>query len=227
MRPLAIPAALGLVTLALAGLSAARAATPSPADREAAYQALLAQAEADPAAADWQALRLAFAARPGFRVFAPGPNRLQMFQAVERADCAAALPAARAAIAERFVDADAHLVAAFCEETAGDLAGAAADRAIGRGLIASIETGDGRTPASAFSVIDVDEEYSVLRAMGLKPSSQSLIRLGDHSYDAVDAVDGKGQATTFYFLVDRVLAAEAAALTPGSVSEGGPPERTP
>ena len=150
-----------------------------------------------------------------------------MFQAVEKGDCAAALPAARAEIAERFIDADAHLLAAFCEETAGDAAAAALDRAIGHGLIASIESGDGLTQDTAFTVVDVAEEYSVMRALGLHVTQQALQRAGRHSYDAFTATDEKGQALTYYFLIDRVLAAEAAALTPGSVSEGGPPDRTP
>jgi hypothetical protein len=196
-------------------------------DPEAAYQALLALAKANPPTVDWQALRFAYAARPSFQVFAGSTAKRVMFDAAEAGDCAKALPAARAVIAERFIDADAHLLAAFCEENGGDPLGARLDRAIGAGLVHSIETGDGRTPATAFTVIDVDEEYSALRALGLKVTSQSLIRAGAHSYDALATVSDKGESATYYFLIDRVLAAEAAALRPGSVSEGGPPSRTP
>jgi hypothetical protein len=114
-------------------------------------------------------------------------------------------------IAEAYVDPDAHMVAAYCEEAAGDPAAAKLDRNIGAGLLKSIQTGDGLSPATAFTVIDVDEEYALTRALGLKVASQALIQQGGHAYDALQATDDKGQRATYYFLVDRVLAAESAA----------------
>jgi hypothetical protein len=220
-------AALFAIPIALAAALAGGPLACAQGDPEAAYQALLAQAKANPGAADWQALRFAYAARPSFQVFAQSAAKRSMFQAAEKGDCGAALPAAEAVIAERYIDADAHMVAAFCEENDGDPATAQGERAIGAALIHSIQTGDGLTPATAFTVIDVDEEYSVLRALGLRVTSQSMQHAGGHAYDALVATDDKGQVATYYFLIDRVLAAEAAALRPGSVSEGGPPGRSP
>jgi hypothetical protein len=213
-------------TLSLAAAGLARA-QPAPSDPEARYQALLAAARASAPNVDWAALRIAYASRPSFSVFAQGSAKRQMFEAAEKGDCGAALPAARAAIEEAYIDIDAHLVAAFCEESAGQADAARLDRDIGAGLIASIETGDGLTPATAFTPIDVGEEYAVMRALGRHVTEQDLIRDGAHSYDALKAANQKGEVTTYYFLIDRVLAAEAAALKPGSVSEGGPPDRTP
>jgi hypothetical protein len=196
-------------------------------DAEGRYQVLLAQAKATAPDADWGQLRLAFAARPGFRVFAQSAAKREMLKDVNTGDCADALATARAVIEEAYVDADAHMVAAFCEDAAGDRTAAKLDRDIGAGLIKSIETGDGLSPASAFTVIDVDEEYALMRALGQKVVVQALVQQGGHSYDALQATDEKGQRATYFFLVDRVLAAEAAAMTPGAVSEGGPPSRTP
>ena len=230
MRPIVtLIAALTAVAAVAASTSsyAAGAPPPAPANPEAAYQALLAQAKSDPASIDWQALRFAYAARPGFTPFAQSAAKRTMFQAADKGDCAAALPAARALIEERYIDADAHMIAAFCQENGGDPAGARLERAIGAALIHSIETGDGRTPPTAFTVIDVDEEYATLRALGLKPTSQALIHNDGHAYDAIVTTDEKGETATYYFMVDRVLAAESAALRPGSVSEGGPPGRSP
>jgi hypothetical protein len=229
MRPIItlISGLLAAAVLATAPSHAAQAPAPPAPDPEAAWQALLAQAKADPGAVDWQALRFAYAARPTFTPFTQSAAKRTMFQAAEKGDCAAALPAAKALIEERYIDADAHMVAAFCQENGGDPAGAQVERAIGAALIHSIETGDGRTPSTAFTVIDVDEEYSTLRALGLHVTSQTLISKVGHSYDALATTDEKGQTATYYFLVDRVLAAEAASLRPGSVSEGGPPGRSP
>jgi len=219
MRALAL--VLGL-TLASA---AARADPHAPADPEARYQALLAAAKAAAPNADWAQLRIAYAERPSFKAFAQSGAKRQMFGAA--GDCKVALPAAREVIEETYVDADAHLVAAFCEEQAGQHAAAQLDRDIGSGLIASIQTGDGLSPASAFTPIDVDEEYALMRALGLHVIGQAMVEKDGHSYDVLTADDVKGRRATYYFLIDRILAAERAELAPGAVSEGGPPSRTP
>jgi len=129
-----------------AGVAAPTVAAP---DAEARYQALLAAAKAAAPNADWAALRLAHSERPGFLAIAQSGARRQMLEA--GADCKVALPSAKAAIAENYVDPDAHFVAAFCEDAAGDAVAASLDRDIGRGLISSIETGDGFSAATAFT----------------------------------------------------------------------------
>ena len=52
-------------------------------------------------------------------------------------------------------------------------------------------------------VINVHEEYVVLRYLGFQPSEQSLVHKDGHSYDVMkvkNAQDGTEQ--TFYFNVD-------------------------
>ena len=218
---------ISLLAFAL-GLAAAPALADPPKDAEAHYQALLATAKANAPNVDWAELRLAYASRPGFQVISQSAARRQMLEAANASDCARALPSAEAVIAEDYVDADAHLVAAFCEETAADAGAAKLDRDIGVGLIKSIETGDGLSPASAFTPISVDEEYTVMRALGRKVGNQALMQQGGHSYDVLTTTDDKGQSgAAYWFVIDRVLAAESAALAPGAVTEGGPPSRTP
>lgn len=226
MRSLIIALMLGLATAGSASAAAPRpAASAGAEDTEAHYQALLAAARASAPNADWGQLRLAYSRRPGFKVFAQSDAKRQMFEAAQKGDCATALPAAKAVIDEAYVDIDAHLVAAFCEDNAGDKTAAQLDRDIGAGLAASIRTGDGLSPASAFTPIDVDEEYALMRTLGARVSDQALIQQGGHSYDALTTVDQAGHTATYYFLVDRVIAAESATLKPGAVSEGGPPDR--
>jgi hypothetical protein len=217
------------LTMSLA-LPAAAAAVPAPAspdNTEAQYQALLAAAKAAAPNADWRALRLAYSRRPSFNGVGPADVKRQMFEAGESGDCTAALAAANTVLAEAYVDIDAHLVAAFCEDRAGDKVAAQRDRDIGAGLAASVKTGDGLSPAQAFTPIDVDEEYALMRAIGAHVTDQALIQSGGHAYDALTTVDQAGHQATYYFLIDRVLAAESAALKPGSVSEGGPPGHSP
>jgi hypothetical protein len=218
-----------LLPLALAASLAAASAGAAviTRDAEGRYQAMLAEAKANAPNVDWASLRLAYAQRPGFQVFAQSAARRRMLQAANAANCKDALPAAQAVIAEDYVDADAHFVAAYCEESAGDATPSRLDRDIAVGLIKSIQTGDGLTADAAFTPITVDEEYAVMRALGLKVDSQALVQQGGHSYDVLHTLNEKGERGAYWFAIDRVLAAEAAALTPGTVSEGGPPSRTP
>jgi hypothetical protein len=150
-----------------------------------------------------------------------------MLQAANASNCKEALPSAKAAIEENYVDADAHFVAAFCEDAAGDATASKLDRDIAVGLIKSIQTGDGLTADAAFTPITVDEEYALTRALGLKVESQALVQQGGHSYDVLHTLNEKGERGAYWFAIDAVLAAEARGLTPGTVSEGGPPSRTP
>jgi len=195
-------------------------------DPESRYQALLAVAKDSAPNADWGALRLAYAERPGARTFAQSEARRRMSAAMAVGDCAAALGDARSVMDDDYVDPDAHFVAAYCEEKAGDTRASQLDRDVGAGLIASIETGDGLSLASAFTVINAEEEASVLRALGVSETGRSRIAQDGHAYDAVATLDAKGEARTYYFEADRLVTMPPM-LKPGDVSEGGPPDRSP
>ena len=200
---------------------------PPADDAESRYQALLAAAKDAAPNADWTALRLAYAARAAFHPFAESEARAKMFDALQANDCGSALGDARSVLDDDYVDADAHLIAAYCEEKAGDARASQFDRDVGAGLIASIETGDGLSPASAFTVLSTAEEASVLRALGLAAKGETRLSEGGHTYDAIATIDAKGEARTYYFQVDRLVAAPPPTLEPGDVSEGGPPDRSP
>lgn len=190
----------------------AHAATPGP---EARYQTMLAEAKAGKPVS-WLALRFAYADRPSFNVLDDGLGdiRTQMFAAMQANDYAAAIGAAQQVLDKDFVDADAHLVIFLAEVKLGQPQQGLRDRDIGLGLIVSMQTGDGKTPATALTVINQAEEYSYLRALSLQSTGQSLIHDGGHSYDVINATDPSGQAQTLYFIVDRIVAAEAKALAP-------------
>lgn len=71
------------------------------------------------------------------------------------------------------------------------------------GLLASIvNSGDGKSPATAFKVISVDEEYALLNYMGADRKKQSLQGV----CDAMD-VEIEGKALTIYFDVSIHLKA--------------------
>lgn len=225
MRSVLLALTLGLAAATGATAAVSAASPTATVDTETQYQTLLAAAKASAPNADWGALRLAFSRRPGFDAGGQSDAKRRMFAAAQKGDCATALPAARAVIDQAYVDIDAHLVAAYCEDAAGEAAAARLDRDIGAGLAASIKTGDGLSPETAFTPIDIGEEYALLRTLGLRTTEQRLMQKGGHTYDGLATVDQDGHQATYYFLIDRVVAAESAALKPGAASEGGPPDR--
>jgi hypothetical protein len=194
------------------GANCAHAAAPGP---EARYQTMLAAAKAGKPV-NWLTLRFAYADRPSFNVQGDGLDdiRKQMFTALQANDYAGAISAAQQVIDKDFVDADAHLIIFLSDVKLGQPEKGLRDRDIGLGLIVSMQTGDGKTPATALTVINEAEEYSYLRALNLQSTGQSLIRDGGHSYDVINATDQSGQPQTLYFFADRIVAAEAKALEP-------------
>ncbi len=68
------------------------------------------------------------------------------------------------------------------------------------GLLSSItSTGDGKTPETAWHVSSVEEEYFVMRMIGVKPGRQSLVNRNGRIFDALEVVDGKGVSRTLWF----------------------------
>jgi hypothetical protein len=180
------------------------------------YAALVAAAKKGDAPVDWQALRFAYADSPGFDAFGTRTMRVRkaMSAAFQRGDFAEAAAQGEQLLDAAYLDIDAHAVCAAAYEKLGDAVRAKRHRDAVAGLLASIRTGDGSSPATAFTVITVAEEYSVMRQLGLKTTGQALVQSGGHAYDKLDAVDKQGQAHSYFFLIDRVVQAESNALKP-------------
>ena len=174
------------------------------------YDELVARAKTGDADVDYLALRNAYAQSPNYDPYGATTGKLQneLIDAYRRADCAAAIAAAESISAVNFAHADAHLVASLCHGKLGNEEAMRRERKIARGLIDSIlQSGDGKSEASAFVVIQIAEEYSVLRVLGLRPSSQALIHAQNHSYDRFDTKSNDtGQQVVVFFNIDRPLA---------------------
>jgi hypothetical protein len=200
--------AVGL--LALGGGWAARAADAPPADPAARYQALLAQAKAGPAPADWQALRFAFADTPDFDAVDRGltPARGKMLQARRADDFPTVLAQAKLVLDKDYVDGLGHLMAAVSYRELKQEPDAQREEAIAIAIFKSMQTGDGLTPATAFTVISVGEEYALMYARERRVTAQRLINQDGHVYDLLDTVGAKGDAAAFYFQIDRIWARE-------------------
>jgi len=95
------------------------------------------------------------------------------------------------------IDIDAHLVTAIALKELGRVAESDHHLRWFRGLVDSIfASGDGRTPSTAFVVISVPEEYSVLRVLRMRRTSQALMR---DRIDELTVESDKGVRGVIYF----------------------------
>jgi Domain of unknown function (DUF4919) len=188
------------LSIALAGfLIAAWSTTPNIAlagdDDEASkaldqkFEKLLAAAQKDPKKADWKALRHAFAET----------SHYQPYNATWRQDISnvaknlhdGKVKEAEARLiklleSERFMRVDAHAVALAVYEKLGDSEKARKHKEFLEGLSAAIFVpGHGTSFAKPIEVLFVEEEYTVLGAMGCKMKQQALSERDGHRFDVL------------------------------------------
>jgi hypothetical protein len=154
-------------------------------------------------------LRHAFAASPAFSgSWVADPERQLAMKALEEKRSQDFLLLSAAWLQKLPVDARVHLARAAVLAEAGDFVAAAHHRFAFYGLLESIlASGDGRSMNTAFRVISVDEEYTVLSFMGETVSKQRL----DGGVDVLE-LNRKGAPNTMYFDVNIGLAATVRAL---------------
>jgi hypothetical protein len=168
------------------------------------YAKLLADLKAGNTNIDYARLRMSYVDSPERKKAKDTTaEEKAMSQALQSKDFAGALKDAGSVLDQQYVNMDAHFVAFVAERELGDAAKADFHRTVFRGLIDSIRnSGDGKSPEKAWVVISVHEEYVVLRALGLRPSGQSLVGQNGHMYDVMKAKDEDGNEETFYFNTD-------------------------
>ena len=154
--------------------SSARAAA-----EQASYDTLVAQLKAGNTAIDYQALRFARAELPGYNPYdaLADPEKGDLVRAMGANDADRVAAIANEIIARDYTDIDAHAALSTVLQRRGERDQAAFELAIANGLLNSIEqSGDGMTPETAFVVIGIAEEYSLLGAKGLQVAKQSLLQ---------------------------------------------------
>ena len=70
---------------------------------------------------------------------------------------------------------------------------------VNRLLRSIFESGDGRTPETAFHVIQIKEEYEILKFMGLTPHEQTTYDTGGHSFDVITCENRNGEWVRIFF----------------------------
>ena len=205
---------LGLATVLAGCASTPPPPPPAPAPpaarapaAAASYDALLDRARLRPPDVDFGELRMAYARSERYRPYSRYPDEDRaMKEALDARDWRAVLEIAETALAQNYVRARPHFWAMTANGNLGQAAAAAHHRAVMDGLLRSIvASGDGRTPATAMVVIDVQEEYDVMTFLGVRSRAQSLVREGSRVFDR-HAVEGRdGAESALYFDVSLPL----------------------
>ena len=195
---------VALALLALTILPSAVAAQNQPSE----YATLLASLKAGKTDIDYSRLRLSYMDSPEYKA-AKDTSKSEdaMSDALNKKDYPAALKNAEAVLESEYVNIDAHFVALVANQEMGAADKAAFHRTVFRGLINSIRnSGDGKSPEKAWVVINVHEEYVILRALGFKPvaaepgeSGWPLLRR-DESEETPKTEPSKPSTSTWIFL---------------------------
>ena len=123
-------------------------------------------------------------------------------------------PLAGKVLASNYLDIDAHIVSALAYKEKHDAEREKLHNFVGEGLCRSIlASGDGQTLETAYVVISVEEEYTILRVLGWRLKMQALLESDDHHFDKMIVFNPKTQQqAAVYFNIDRPHAAEIKAL---------------
>jgi hypothetical protein len=173
------------------------------------FAELISAAQRDIGQADFDAIRAAYPHHPGYQPAAQPPDYRSIQAAFEKRDWQGAWVQCAALLEVEPLQIQLHqLMAHLYRELAQP------DRAqwhftFAAGLMRSIlDSGDGRTFASAYVVVTLAEEYDVLRALRMAPRRQQLIISKGHPYDVWECgyptSDGE-QTDTRYFDVSALL----------------------
>jgi hypothetical protein len=173
------------------------------------YESLLERVKKEDPEVDFTALRMAYADSPNYKE-TDSDLRKAMFSALNEKNYDKAIAVAGQILDVNYLDIDAHLVSAIVSKRKNDTERQKRHDYVGKGLTQSIlASGDGKTPETAYVVISVDEEYSLLRVLGLRMQSQALLGLGAHHYDKLEVTDREVQGKrTLFFNIDKPYAAE-------------------
>ncbi len=178
---------------------------PVKGEEKESYQSLLAKLKKFDRPVDFKALRLAYTETPEYKPYEQkDEERNAMFTALKAKEYEKALKSAQSILEHNYVDLDAHYVSQSSYRALNNPKEYAYHRTVFRGLLDSIlNSGDGKSPQTAYLVINISEEYVVLGYLGYKFKRQSLISADGHRYDKMEVIQKEsGDSSVIYFNVD-------------------------
>jgi uncharacterized protein DUF4919 len=166
------------------------------------YHQLVQRAKSNDQTVDFVKLRDAFGEwLCGDKVNTDAPNRDAMIQAFESKNYAKAVELIEVVLNYEFVNRGLHLAAEDAYRQLGNQTKADFHKTIAHKLLhAVLASGNGKTAETAYRVLDVSEEYFVMRELGYGAHGQALLSQGNKHYDLLMGTDGdSGKDVKVYF----------------------------
>lgn len=139
------------------------------------------------------------------------PDRMKIQEAYRAGEVDSVLRLADAWLKRLPIDADVQLMVAMCYKEKGDLPSMCQHLSVFYGLLGSIASGgDGLSEQTAFKVVSLDEEYTLVQEIGGKVKDQKLVG----KFDRLEVERRGGKTLVLYFEVSAHLKALAKSLEP-------------
>ena len=132
------------------------------------------------------------------RLTVPTKLREQLRQRMEAGDNEQALKLCEEIQQYDFTDIYSHVMRNYFLDTLGKDSSFYKDY-VNRLLRSIFDSGDGRTPETAFHVTQIKEEYEILKFMGLTPREQTTYNTGGHAFDIITCENGNGELVRIFF----------------------------
>jgi hypothetical protein len=170
---------------------------------QAKYDALKAKVQGGDINIDWRDIRLDAIVADVDGEFDWHAANTEGVTAFNAGDYAKALAKGQEIIQHNIANGDGHFLAMVSLKHLGKQEEAAREKLIVDKILQSIlSSGDGKTADTAYFTVSTSEEYFVLRLLGLKPKSQSLVKNGAHSFDQMTVVGEDGKEASLWFNTD-------------------------
>lgn len=169
------------------------------------YEKLLDEAKKNVGGADFTALRLAVTKEPGYDPYAKSDDSVkEMYDFLDFKNTKALLAKSKEELDKDYLDVETHFVTSSAHEIDGDGKRAGFHLDFARKLLDSIQSsGDGKSAATAYKVISINEEYALIKYLGLKPVDQATVEENEVMYDVINVIDPiSGEQNKLYFNID-------------------------
>ena len=194
-----------LIALFVVSVSAQTAQEAATATEKTKYEVLLEKVKQKDPSVNFTQLRHAFYESPNYNPYAPMMTYRPLNAALAQKNYEEVLKIAEQVLAKNFVEVNAHMAAQIAYQETGKAERAEFHKFMADGLLKSIRSFvDGKSTATAFEVISINEEYGLIRSLGLRPIGQAMLEEKGHRYDAMTVVDPKtNQESKLYFNIDK------------------------
>jgi hypothetical protein len=194
---------LALFALLLIGAAAPVLGLDDAKTAQAKYDTLKAKVESGDLNIDWRELRLDAVVADVEGDFDWHQANTDGVAAFNAGEYQKALLDGQEIVKHNIANGDGHFLTMVALKHLGKEDEAAKEKQIVDKIVQSItSSGDGKTADTAYFTVNTSEEYFVIRTLGLRSKSQSLVKQGVHSFDQMTVVDKDGKDTTLWFNTD-------------------------